>query len=306
MTVAAAPLKTYRGQPVDAAPASFGALTDSSALRHDGPALRERLATDGYVFLPGALRRDDVLAARQSMLERLDAVGMIDRRYPLLEGIVKENASSAFNPALAKANPAVETLLYSGPLMEIMALLHGGAVRHYDYTWVRCKGGQGGREPTFPHYDICYMGRGTDKLLTAWTPIGDVPWEMGGLMVLEGSHRHEQLKATYGRHDVDKVCANRPDGKPAQDWPGTFGWYSDDAFWVQHQLGGRWLGSEYRMGDVLIFCMYLMHGSMDNHTNRYRLSTDSRYQLASEPIDDRWIGTEPAAHGPRAKRQYIC
>jgi len=45
---------------------------------------------------------------------------------------------------------------------------------------------------------------------------------------------------------------------------------------------------------------------LDNQTNKVRLSTDTRYQLASEPIDERWIGENPPAHGPAGKRGLIC
>jgi hypothetical protein len=45
---------------------------------------------------------------------------------------------------------------------------------------------------------------------------------------------------------------------------------------------------------------------MDNRTNRVRLSTDSRYQLATESADERWMGAEPIAHGPEAKVGMIC
>lgn len=37
-----------------------------------------------------------------------------------------------------------------------------------------------------------------------------------------------------------------------------------------------------------------------------RLSTDTRYQLASEPVDERWIGENPIAHGLDAKKGMIC
>ena len=33
---------------------------------------------------------------------------------------------------------------------------------------------------------------------------------------------------------------------------------------------------------------------------------DSRYQLASEPVDERWIGVDPPKHGIRAKQGMIC
>ena len=54
--------------------------------------------------------------------------------------------------------------------------------------------------------------------------------------------------------------------------------------------------AEFQMGDVLIFGMYTMHGSLSNTTNRFRLSTDTRYQRASDPVDERWIGENPKAH----------
>ena len=52
--------------------------------------------------------------------------------------------------------------------------------------------------------------------------------------------------------------------------------------------------------------MYTMHASTDNHSRAFRLSTDTRYQLASEPVDERWIGENPIAHGPAGKRGFIC
>jgi len=52
--------------------------------------------------------------------------------------------------------------------------------------------------------------------------------------------------------------------------------------------------------------MATVHASLDNQTNRFRLSSDSRYQLASEPADERWIGAHPAGHGPAGKKGKIC
>ena len=60
------------------------------------------------------------------------------------------------------------------------------------------------------------------------------------------------------------------------------------------------------MGDLLVFSMFTMHASTDNHTRRIRLSSDTRYQLAGEPVDERWIGEDPPAHGIHSKRGLIC
>ena len=84
------------------------------------------------------------------------------------------------------------------------------------------------------------------------------------------------------------------------------GHYSSDAIGARQELGGRWLTAEFEMGDVLILSMYTMHASSDNRTNQIRLSSDSRYQLASEPVDTRWIGEDPPKHGIRAKEDMIC
>jgi hypothetical protein len=37
----------------------------------------------------------------------------------------------------------------------------------------------------------------------------DVPIEKGGLMVLEGSHRPDNVKSTYGAMDVDTSCTSK-------------------------------------------------------------------------------------------------
>ena len=58
----------------------------------------------------------------------------------------------------------------------------------------------------------------------------------------------------------------------------------------------RWLTTDYRAGDLLVFSMYTTHCSLDNTSDRIRLSSDTRYQLASEPLDERWIGENPIAH----------
>jgi hypothetical protein len=39
-----------------------------------------------------------------------------------------------------------------------------------------------------------------------------------------------------------------------------------------------------------------MHASITNATNRLRLSVDTRYQPADEPVDDRWVGSVPKTH----------
>jgi ectoine hydroxylase-related dioxygenase (phytanoyl-CoA dioxygenase family) len=146
---------------------------------------------------------------------------------------------------------------------------------------------------------------------------------MGGLMLLEGSHKLENLKASYGSTDVDRYCSDEGDADSiiararaqgrdlTRDEQNSIEWhssgaYSTDPVAVRHQFETRWLTAKYEMGDVLVFTLFTMHAASDNQTNLVRLSTDTRYQLASEPADGRWVGENPPKHGINAKQSVIC
>src|SRR5262245_52640648 len=61
------PRLTAMRQEIDTAPEYFGWLTSSTPLIGDPAALREQMAHEGYLYLPGALHRDQVLAARREI-----------------------------------------------------------------------------------------------------------------------------------------------------------------------------------------------------------------------------------------------
>lgn len=281
-------------------------LMRETAATLEPEALRNRVEEDGYVLLRGLLDPVKVLAARRRVLEQLDEAGQLDPGAPLMEGKFRPGADIYyFRPELAQKNNAeLQELLYApgGELMQFFARFLGGPVLHYDFTWLRCiTKGPG----TQSHCDIVYMGRGTQRLYTAWVPLGRADFETGGLCVLEGSHKNERLQRTYGSRDVDSYCENRPEDKALTSY-GNNGWLSDDPNKIRRQLGSRWLVAEYEPGDAVVFCMHLVHGGLDNHSDRLRLSSDSRYQLASEPVDERWVGENPPGHSAAGKRGRIC
>ena len=292
---------------IDTSPTRFGELSDCSPLLGDREALQQHMRDEGYLLFRGLLNRDEVMAARMSMLEKLAAEGHIDLNYPLADGVASPTTRVAFKPEIAVKNPFVHNVVYEGPMMAMFEQFLGGAVRHFDFTWIRAVA-PGNSTP--PHMDIVYMGRGTKNLYTAWTPYVDVPREMGGLMVLERSHLNQRLVNGYGSKDVDKFCENKVGpgyvkmGGGGNITPG--GWLSRDPVTLRARIGGRWLTTDYQMGDVLIFSVFLVHCSLDNNSNRIRITSDTRYQLASEPVDERWIGENPIAHGPEGKQGMIC
>ena len=326
MSVVDIPQLTYGGNALDME--QVGLLRRSDDALHDRDELHRRMREDGYLFLPGLLDRNQVIEARRELCDRLFKAGMLDYAHPAMECVaapqaqIDAAATRPFMPQLARDNAPLAKVIYDGAMMQFYEFFLDGPVRHFDYTWFRAKQ-PGTHTATTPHYDFVYMGRGTPDLYTAWTPFSDVPFAMGGLMMLEKSHEHEELVQGYGQTDVDLYCENEGDagevvaaaqaagreltGEERQQirWNST-GAYSSDAVATRQQWGGRWLLEEYQMGDVLVFCMHIMHASSDNQTEYIRLSSDSRYQLANEPADDRWIGDDPPAHGIRAKRGMVC
>lgn len=309
-TLTALPQLHAYGHPLDMAEDKVGLLRDSSDAADDVGELRRRFDADGYLYMKGYLDRDEVLEARRSLTDGLAAAGVLDERFPAIEGVCQPGAGYVFKPELTNNNPAVQNLLYGPRLTGFYRKFYGEDIRHYDFTWLRAVGpGKG----TNPHCDLPYMGRGTHRHMTCWLPYGAISFELGGLMVLEGSHKRMDLLEHYVYRDVDAYCSNKPEQVAnAQTGAKGFGWtftgtLSHNPPVLRNKFGGRWLTTEYQPGDFLTFGMFLVHGSLDNRTeNRLRISSDSRYQRASEPIDERWVGPNPPGHSTAGKRGRIC
>lgn len=312
------PRLTARGYPLSTDPDKFGFLRESSDIADNAEALQARMLEDGYLYLPSQLNREDVVAARESVLERAAIEGILDPSSPRMSGILKVGINPYFRPSWTQNNPALRHVLYNGPMIDFFTLFLGGEVRHFDYTWLRAVGPGPG---TSPHCDVVYMGRGTWNLYTAWMPLGDIPLTVGGLMVLENSHKRRDLLNDYLQQDVDTYCENGPNAELVKTgklhWEHWQKWQEPNAAWdgaisgnpteLREEFHGRWLTAwEYHMGDVLIFGMGTVHASIDNSTQFLRLSTDTRYQRADQPIDERWIGESPIAHGIAGKQGKIC
>jgi len=266
----------------------FLPLRRSDDIADDTQALKERLAEDGYLYLPGYLDRDDVLAARQHILEYMDEQEGLEPGSRPLDGVMGEYGRGV--PLMGKSPithcDEVSRVLESPRLFELYQRLHGEPIVTFDYKWLRAVGNAA---CTGVHMDHVYMGRGSDRLMTAWVPFDDLPLEMGVLTVIPGTNRlpeFERLRNTYGRMDVDK------DGI-------ADGWFSKCPTEVTQNIGGTWHASPIRAGDVITFGMHLMHASTTNVTNKWRISCDVRFQPAGDPMDDRWIGKEPKGHDGR-------
>ncbi len=292
------------GHKLNSSPEAFGYLRDSSELLSKPEELRLLMQEDGYLLIKSLLDSQKVWQARREIAACLANEGSLQTNSSIDDCIAKPGLKMSFRPELARQSPTLQKLLYSGEMMDFFRILLEGEVRHYDYTWLRAIApGQG----TYPHCDSVYMGRGTDFVYTAWTPLGNISWELGGLMILEKSHRIETIKNGYSRKDVDSYCTNAKNmsmyASGEKEWNGAL---SHNPVSLRQRYGGRWLSAEFQAGDVLIFSIFTIHASLDNCSCAIRLSSDSRYQLASEPVDERWIGKTPMGHSLAGKRGRLC
>ena len=258
----------------------LGLLRESTDAIEDLPALRNRLKEDGYLFIRGLHDRAQVLEARRKIIENVSAQGALDPQAPLMDGVIKPG-TTRFSGDLNRliALPAYLDLVNAPRIMGFFERLLSGKALTLDIKLLRVFAQE---DKTNAHYDIVYLGRGTKNLYTCWTPLGDVALEMGPLALCQGSNRFEQLIKTYGQTDPEK--------------DGTGGHLSDDPVDIVERYGGRWATAEFAAGDALILGMFTLHMSLLNSSNRFRISSDTRYQLASEPVDPRWMKkpSEPA------------
>ena len=165
-------------------------------------------------------------------------------------------------------------------------------VTTFDYKWLR---GVHRNAFTGVHLDSVYMSRGSQRLHTAWIPIGDTPPEQGVLAVAKKSHTLEcfdKFRSTYGRLDIEAAML---DGS---------GWFTEcprEMFALSSaaKFSDLWKTSYFQAGDIVIFGLSTAHMSTRNDTDEVRLSCDVRFQPAADPQDPRYTGE-------RAKEKRIA
>ncbi|PRB14189.1 phytanoyl-CoA dioxygenase family protein [Microbacterium sp. MYb62] len=271
---------TSNGYTLDDSPSRLGWMEPvPDAIRTDKDALWERLRRDGYLYLPQqldpqivrdfreyyftAMSDTGIVAPGSDPAVGVGAQGEIDRakiRSALFDHIVPGEQYAALT-----GHPDIRGW-FEWFLGEDVHLHKRKIIRH-----IR-PGESGIGTATQAHYDLVYLREGSERVLSMWIPLGDCPAEQGGLAYLEGSH-HWALadeRARGDKHPAASITADLPGLADAHD--------------------ARWLMANYRAGDVMVHSSYVVHASTDNvdPLDRVRLSTDIRYQRASEPIDWRW------------------
>lgn len=257
----------------------FAPLADSTALLDDPAALVERYRDDGYLLLRGVLDPAAVREVRSAYFagfgdgylapgtDPADGVWSGRRPDDLPAHGVAGHPAHAF-----VRSPAFLAFCADRRLAELAATLLGGPVeqltrrilRHFDRSRPAA---------SRAHIDHTYLDRGSDRVVTAWVPLGDCPLPTGGLVYLDGSHREDPARLEALKHRSD-----RADRRPL----------SHDLGFVAEQLGRRWRWTDYRAGDVALHSPHIVHASLDTTTDRMRLSADLRFLAAGAERDSRW------------------
>jgi ectoine hydroxylase-related dioxygenase (phytanoyl-CoA dioxygenase family) len=249
---------------------AFLPMQASNDLLGDPPALRARLAEDGYLYFSELLDRDRIRTLRKQMLTVLADHGWVARdgyfmagrcvRTPLREG--EEEYLAAYDDV--QRLEAFHTLAHDETLVETMRQVLGDTAFPHPLKIARLSFPDHFEASTPPHQDYP-NNQGTDGLTAAWVPVGEIPYELGGLAILRGSQKYGVLPL-----DVHLGPGKRQAVVPVE---------------VLEQC--RWVTTEFAMGDVLLFTSKTVHASMHNASEFFmRTSVDFRYQLEGEALTD--------------------
>jgi hypothetical protein len=236
-------------------------LRDASNIRDDGPALRSRIATDGYVFFRQLLDPAMVRAVGRAGLAQLQRAGWTERgpdpvvAPPRLPVRAVRMLDASGDPGYRRilADPGFNMIPFVSPLAGVMRRLLGPSGFCYPLKVPRIvyPASVVPRQPgNVVHKDY----RAVQDMFTTWVPLGDVPATLGGLAVRPGSHHDARVR--YRPLNV---------------------------------LEPGWLTVDYAPGDVLVFHCLTTHAALPNLEERMRFSAEYRWQLADQPAPRRVV-----------------
>lgn len=270
---------TSNGYVLDESPRRLGELVRTpDRERQDLTALWRRLRAQGYLFLPAQLDRQTVLDFRTFYFESLRGTGLWDEDRPAVQGLAVDTPvdqarlrHQLFQQVVP--SPEYERFCTQSALRSWFGWFLADEVHLHRRKILRHTrpGESGPGSATQAHYDLVYLREGTDRLLSAWIPLGACPVELGGLVYLEGSHQRVQAEEAAGTHR-------------------RAAWITADLPGMAEDYDSRWLLADFEPGDVVVHSAHMIHAATDNvATDRtMRLSTDIRYQRRHDPIDWRW------------------
>ena len=239
---------------------------DATPLLGDKQALRHRLHEDGYVFLRGVVPREVLsdlrreitgICARHGWFRAgTDPMEAISDHRPVVEG------DEAYYPVYNEIQrlESFHALAHQPSLLQTMRTLVGSTAFPRPLSICRLVFPRNDAWATPPHQDYP-NNQGTPDLYASWIPLADCAMNMGSLSVLRGSHNLGLLPLKYSLGAGHRQAA-------LEEIP----------------AGMEWVGSDFELGDILVFHSLTVHRSLGNDTDRMRISVDYRYQREGEPL----------------------
>ena len=257
----------------------MAAFIESNDVLDDPTALRKRLHDHGYLFFREILSKHDVLGLREQILEICRDAGWLRPGSHLMDGLTDHQPIFESDDAHAEVYARVQSLeslhalKFDRNVIGVMEDLFQESVFPFPQSIARIAFPRDNARGTQPHQDWIFVGGSTESI-SCWAPLGDTSMDVGGLRVLDGSHKAGFLEPRPAPGPGGRIV----DVDPTLDW---------------HQ-------SEYRAGDILLFKMFTIHAAANNLTqDRLRISVDYRYTGTSHVITDDWLLPHGGMDGER-------
>jgi hypothetical protein len=239
-------------------------LRDSSAALADTGQLRDRLAQDGYLYLPQFLDVGEVTAVQAELRAALHRIGWLAAPELLTAkkaglGFRTESFRTVYPAVLGLES--VHRLAFTATLWALMERLLGGEVFCHPARVVRLAppSAEPHQYATRAHQDYVVQHVTTDAV-TAWIPLSACDRDRQGLRLIPGSQRRGFLPTDPSLGGRRPLYLPVPPDDPA------------------------WTSADFAPGDLVLFHSLTVHGGGPNTSDELRLSADIRYQLVDEPL----------------------
>ncbi len=242
---------------------AMGEMRDSTDLLDRPMHLRKQFEQDGFILLRGIVPSPAVSVVRAPIMDILVKNGWVRPSGEVIKKPVREGDDDFF--AVYDEVQRLEnfhTLAHNPKVHQIMRWLLGTKTFVHPLKVARLIFPQNWEVTTPPHQDFP-NNQGSPKAAAAWIPLADTPRKNGGLAVLPGSHRLglQPLQFSLGAGNRQAALTHE-----AQEL--------------------KWVTTDFRLGDMVVFGSHTVHAALHNTSGRMRLSVDFRYQPSDEPISD--------------------
>jgi ectoine hydroxylase-related dioxygenase (phytanoyl-CoA dioxygenase family) len=242
-------------------------MFEANSLLEDVSSLRARLQSDGYLFFRNIVPVQLLMELRDQITQILADQGWIEDgptrmkakaiRRPLREGQPKFFLA---HDRIIKLE-ALHSLAHEAHLIGVMQKSLGESAFPHPLSIVRLIFPDSPELATPPHQDFP-NNQGSPNLTAAWMPLADCAIRDGSLAILEGSHKFGVLPLKF-----HLGAGNRR------------------AVLTEQVSKCRWVGADFKAGDVVLFPALTVHKAMENYNpESMRLSVDFRYQLEGEAL----------------------